>query len=91
MKLLIFLTFNIILAGCAASKNTTLFLKEQDQDITNLRGDSCIVTGHVIVKSANKEHYRMITSYSNCEVKVDRKMEEFEIKLWLIPSDKRGK
>lgn len=86
MKQLIFLSFSLLLAGCGANKSATLFLKEKDQQFTDLYGNNCTESGYVIIKAPNGEHYRMITTYSNCDIKIDRRMEEFEPQQWGLPN-----
>lgn len=87
MKLLIALTF--ILSGCASKGiDATLFLKEKDQELVNLKGDVCLESGQQIIKAPDGEYYRMIHFYSNCDVRVKRRMEEFELKLWGIKPPK---
>lgn len=82
-KLFICLSFNMLL-GCGANKNGALFLKEEDKFITDLKGNNCTESGYQVVQAPNGEHYRLITFYSNCDVRVDRKMKEFEPKQWGI-------
>lgn len=92
MKRFIYITLSSFwLAGCGANRNATLFIKEQDQYITNLKGDTCTESGHNIVKAPNGEYYRMITSYGNCDVQTNRKMQEFEPKQWGLPVLKKGR
>lgn len=75
---LIFLS--LLVSGCGANKNVTLFLKEQDMKLVSLKGTNCVESGHVITKMDNS--YRMTTSYFNCDVFLKRKMEPFEPHQW---------
>lgn len=80
------LVFGLLLTGCANKNvNATLFLREKDQTLNNLKGDACLESGQQIIKATDGETYRMIHFYSNCDVHLNRKLEEFELKQWIVP------
>lgn len=87
MRLL--LAFSLLLTGCSTKGiNATLFLKEKDQYLTNLKGDMCIESGQQVLNPIDGEIYRMIHIYSNCDVRLHRRMEDFEPKQWGLPKPK---
>ena len=90
IQLFIYLMLLLNLSSCALNKNATLFLREKDEDLSNLKNERCTESGHVIIKAPDGIHYRMITSYGNCDVKKDRKMEEFELEQWGIKRNPKG-
>lgn len=90
IRLFICLILLLNLSACALNKNATLFLRERDLFITDLKGNNCIESGHVVIKVPSGEYYRMITSYTNCEVRKDRKMEEFELEQWGVKPNPKG-
>jgi len=76
----------IFLSACTSKTvNATLFLKEKDQYLVNLKGNVCIESGQIINKAPDGETYRMVHVFRNCDVRLNRQMEEFELKQWAIP------
>lgn len=91
MKILFLSLILLSFSACSAKGiNATLFLKEKDQRLVNLKGDACLESGQQIIKAPDGEYYRMIHFYSNCDVHLNRKMEDFEPKQWGLPP-KKGK
>lgn len=79
-----------LLAGCSTKGvNATLFLKEKDQFLTNLEGGACLESGQQIITAPDGTHYRMVHYYSNCNVHLNRRMEDFEPRQWGLPEKPR--
>lgn len=74
-----YLIIALLLSGCGATRvNYTIFVKEKDSSLANLKGDSCIESGYQL----DQDGKRLITFYSNCDIHYYRVLEEFEIKNW---------
>lgn len=81
----------LLLTGCASKGiNATLFLKEDDSRIYNLKGDDCLISGYQVIKAPDGQRYRLTTYFSNCDVHTDRLLKEFELKDWGIQPKKKG-
>lgn len=89
MRILICCMF--LLSGCASKGvNTTLFLKEDGKRFYNLKNEDCLESGYQVDKGPDGQ-YRLITYFSNCDIHTERKMKEFEPKLWgITPKLKKG-
>ncbi len=76
----------IFLLGCASRRETTVFLKETKQELTDIYGKKCSQSGFKVVKSQDNENeYFLITYFSNCDVKILKYLDKIEIKHWLPP------
>lgn len=83
MKYLLFL----ILLGCSQKGiNTTLILKEDEHRLHNLKNETCLISGYQVIldKNSDSKQYLLITFYSNCDVRQERKLKEAEQKYWLL-------
>lgn len=89
-KLLIFLFLTFSAAGCGATKgvNATLFLKETDSRFYNLKGVSCMVSGYDVKPNRGTETFRLVTYFSNCDVREERTLKEFELPHWGVNKPK---
>lgn len=78
-----FLLISLLLTGCGAGhyRNSTFFLKEDDKLLYNFKGDICLESGYQTLDIGNDE-YKLITFYSNCDIRSERKMKEWEPELW---------
>lgn len=81
MKQFIPLIFLISLTGCALKPSHTIFLKERNYTIVNLKGEDCLQSG-IQILSTKAPKYQMRYSYKNCEVTVIRDLQEYELKQW---------
>ena len=73
--------------GCAVMEpDYTIFLKEEQWNIKNLKGDNCIESGYQIRKQKD-ESYRLTIYYENCDVHTYRLLREREKQHWGIPQE----
>jgi hypothetical protein len=74
-----YLVLCLLLAGCGGARvNYTVFLKEEESRLYNLKGDDCTVSGFQLDKDGTK----LTTYYGNCEIHSERKLKEFEPEQW---------
>ena len=83
-KLFIFSILLLSTLGCGATKgvNATLFLKETDTRFYDLKGNSCLVSGYDIKPNLGTDTFRLVTYFANCDVREERTLKEFELKIW---------
>lgn len=90
MRIYLFFITLVCLAVFAAScspmrANYTVFLKDKEESLYNLKGETCQESGYQLDDS----NRRLITTYKNCDVHLNRKLEEFEPKLWLPNKERK--
>lgn len=75
--------------GCSTHKvNATLFLKETDRRFYDLHNNACLVSGYDVKPNLDSDTYRLVTYFSNCDVREERTLQEFEVQQWGIKKNK---
>jgi hypothetical protein len=74
----------LLLTGCAEKGVVaTIFLKEIDSNIYNLKGELCLESGFQINKEKEPDIYDLITYFNNCDIHLERRLKDFELKQWV--------
>jgi hypothetical protein len=83
-----FLLLSMLLPGCMThTGNTTLFLKEDNSRLYDLKAIDCIESGLQVVQ--DETGYKLITYYKNCDVRRERHLDEIEVKQWIVKKSKK--
>ena len=77
-----YLLIILSLTGCASLRpNNTYFYREKSDQLINLKGEDCSISGIV----TDKDGKRMIIYFSNCDVHDSKEFDDFEVKQWEEP------
>lgn len=86
LLLALLVSLTVFAASCSPMRaNYTVFLKDKEEYLYNLKGETCLESGYQLDDTSQ----RLITTYKNCDVRLNRKLEEFEPKQWLPNKEKK--
>jgi hypothetical protein len=86
LEIAVLLALVFLLNACGATKvNYTLYLRETNYSLYDLKGNECLISGYQLDSNGT----RLITFYKNCDIHAQRALEQFELKQWLEPKDKK--
>lgn len=83
----ILISLALFVMGCATLQpDYTIFLREDQYKIKNLKDELCIESGYQLRKQKDGS-YRLTVYYLNCDVHAYRLLREEEHKQWILPKN----
>lgn len=77
-----YLLIMLFLTGCAAMHpNATYFYNEKSNNLKNLKGEDCSISGI----TTSKDGKLMIVFYSNCDIHDFKEFDNEQVKQWEEP------